>query len=215
MREVEGIWLPDGDTHFPEMLAKSARLWKRPTYQVDKFLSCLSYIKKFHHAVDVGAHCGLWSMVMVHCFRKLTAFEPIPEHAACWRKNVKGWNAVLHETAVGDRADGKLRMKRVQENSGLSHVDSKGEVAVPTVALDAITYLDPVDFLKVDCEGYEYFALKGAEKTILRDKPCILVEEGPPDRYDFRGEMKATDLLMSWGAELRFSMGPDHCLSWS
>jgi hypothetical protein len=104
-------------------------------------------------------------------------------------------------------------MRRYKDNSGLAHVADKGDVTVRSLALDDMD-IEPIDFLKMDCEGYEYFALKGAERTIRRDKPCILVEEGLPHLYDFRGNVTATELLRSWGAEVRFSMGPDHCMSW-
>src|SRR6188768_1959043 len=153
MQQVHGIWLPDGDTHFPGMLANAAKFWRRPTYQIDKFLACLPYIKNFGHAVDVGAHCGLWSMVMVRCFRQVTAFEPMPHHAECWRKNVTEENAELHEIALGSKNEA-VRMIVEKENSGLSKIAANGTLGVTAKSLDR---LEPphIDFIKIDCGGHE------------------------------------------------------------
>jgi len=40
-----------------------------------KFQSAFPYIKNFRHAIDVGAHVGLWARVFARCFARLTAFE--------------------------------------------------------------------------------------------------------------------------------------------
>jgi len=36
-----------------------------------------------------------------------------------------------------------------------------------------------VDLIKLDCEGYELFALQGAEGTIKQYRPTIIVEQKP------------------------------------
>lgn len=59
--------------------------------------------------------------------------------------------------------------------------DPKGDV--PIVTIDSYDWKD-VDLLKTDCEGADTLALKGAEQTILRCKPVLIVESHP--RYDRR-----------------------------
>ena len=44
------------------------------------------------------------------------------------------------------------------------------------VAIDDIEINERVDFVKIDIEGFELEALIGMKKTILMDKPCILIE---------------------------------------
>ena len=66
-------------------------------------------------ALDIGGHVGLWSRVLVSCFRKVIAFEPVPQLVECFRLNAP--SAQLHEVAVSDY-DGKLQMQIVDDNSG-------------------------------------------------------------------------------------------------
>ena len=75
--------------------------------------------------------------------------------------------------------------------------------------------LPQIDFLKIDCEGYEYFILKGAEQTVRRDRPCIVVEQ-KPGKGSMYGldDRDAVKLLQSWGAELKFEIAGDFCLAW-
>lgn len=213
MKQVAGFWLPDSEKHLIPMLEIAPKFFKKPTYQVDKFLGCLQYIQGFGHAVDIGAHCGLWSNVLVHVFAKLSAFEPLPRHIGCWRKNIPDANATLHEYALGEVAT-TLSMIEEQDSTGDSRVDPKGSRSVVLNRLDSVG-LPPIDFMKLDCEGYEKFALKGGEQTIRRDRPCIIVEQKPRKAKQYGlGDTEAVELLKSWGAKLRFTLSGDYCLSW-
>ena len=73
-----------------------------------------------------------------------------------------------------------------------------------------------VDFIKIDCEGYEYFVLRGAEKTLLQNKPCIIVEQKPEtgmEKYGI-GITDGVKYLESLGAKRRASIQGDYILSW-
>jgi len=211
MKQVAGFWLPDGEVDLVPFLESSPRFFKGPTYQVDKFLGCLPYIKRFRSAVDVGAHCGLWSRVLVKCFRDLYAFEPLQENWDCFLMNVEGAN--LHRVALGNQSY-RVSMSFNSTASGNSHVDPNGKTSVQAEPLDWFGFED-VDFVKIDCEGFEYYVLQGGEDTIRRYKPCILVEQkqGMGAKYGLQ-DLSGVGLLKSWGAKLRFQMSGDYCLSW-
>ncbi|WP_460370901.1 FkbM family methyltransferase, partial [Actinocorallia lasiicapitis] len=77
-------------------------------------------------------------------------------------------------------------------------------VPVPTVRLDDLDLHD-VRFMKFDIEGHEAAALRGAERTIRRDRPVLLVElearhgNLEPVRellagWDYRGDVGGTPL---------------------
>jgi hypothetical protein len=51
-------------------------------------------------------------------------------------------------------------------------------ITIQVDTLDNIFYNNniPVDFIKIDTEGWEYFILEGGEKTIQKYKPMIQLE---------------------------------------
>jgi FkbM family methyltransferase len=211
LKQVAGFWLPASERHLVPVLEASPRFFKGPTYQVDKLLACLPYIRRFGVAVDVGAHCGLWSRVLVKMFRQVHAVEPVALHVDCLRRNVPG--VEVHQIALGIGV-GRVRLATGVESSGDTRVDEGGPIETAQTTLDELG-LPKVDFVKIDCEGYEYFVALGGQVTLQRDRPCVIVEQkaGMGERYKL-ARQSAVDLLKSWGAIERFEMSGDYCLSW-
>src|SRR5688572_22008568 len=94
---VNGIHLPAWDTHFAEHLKKAPLVDGMGTYQYPKIEAALDVISQRGpggrgHAVDVGAHVGLWSRILATHFDAVTAFEPIPEFCDCFLLNVTADN---------------------------------------------------------------------------------------------------------------------------
>lgn len=160
-------------------------------------------------AIDVGGHCGLWSKEMTRLFDRVVAFEPVQEHRECFVKNVQG-NYQLEPCALGEKED-LISIHTSKGSSGDSWVEGKGDI--PVKLLDSFD-LDP-DFIKLDCEGYEYFALKGGEEMLKRCKPCVIVEQKPGRAQKFGlKETQAVTYLQSLGAKLRGEIAGDFILSW-
>lgn len=207
MKEVNGIWLPDHEEHL-EQYAKQGE-YGRWTYQGHKLLAALEYVKGIKLAVDVGGHCGLWSKELVKIFDEVVAFEPVQEHRDCYQKNVNG-NYKLHPVALG-MEKASISIRTSNGSSGDSWVDGKGDI--PVELLDDYN-LNP-DFIKLDCEGYEYFALKGGEEMLKRAQPCVIVEQKPGRAQKFGlKETQAVTYLESLGAKLRKEISGDFILSW-
>ncbi len=219
MQQVRGIWLPEAEEHLIPFIESGPEFAGAGTYQLHKFQAAVPYIKNFRHAVDIGAHVGLWSRILARCFTRLTAFEPIEEYRACFRENVRpgqGCEIELHPVAL-TRKDEILRFAISPESTGGTHVQLEDDGAGAQVVarpLDSFA-LSQVDFLKIDCEGYEYFVLEGAEQTVRRERPCIVVEQKPGKGSMYGlGDTDAVKLLYSWGAELKFEITGDFCLAW-
>jgi hypothetical protein len=99
-------------------------------------------------------------------------------------------------------------------SSGDTYVREGGEHEAIMAPMDSLD-LAQIDFLKIDCEGYELFVIQGGEQTIRRDKPCIVVEQKPGKGAQFGiGDQDAVALLQSWGATLRAKISGDFILSW-
>lgn len=210
IKEWRGLWLPKGETHLIEWMEKvNAVIDGKPTYQHHKLQAALKWVKQFRTAVDVGGHCGLWSMHLVKRFASVHAFEPVAAHRACFERNVSG--AMLYPCALGEQE----RMVSIHTSAGSSG-DSwvSGDGDIPMRRLDDFDLQD-VDFIKLDCEGYELPALKGGEQTLIRCRPTIIVEQKPGRAQKFGfDEIGAVDYLRGLGAHLRGVMSGDYILSW-
>ena len=75
--------------------------------------------------------------------------------------------------------------------------------------------LQDVDFIKIDTEGYELFVVRGAEQTIKRCRPTMIVEQkGHGMQYfGFRKE-EAVELLETWGMKRVKVMSGDWIMVW-
>ena len=70
--------------------------------------------------------------------------------------------------------------------------------------------------MKIDCEGYEHHVIAGARETLLRCKPCVIVEQKQhkmAENYGTKGE-PAVDLLRELGAHARICISGDWICSW-
>jgi FkbM family methyltransferase len=221
MKQAFGIWLPDGDQHFEGMMAKAPRQ-KLPdgrevgVYQWQKLQAALLCCppKRRRVALDVGAHVGLWSMWLALAFERLYAFEPVAEHAECWRANMEGFDrAHLFECALGAMG-GNASMERDRENTGKAHVAgvAMGPTATKVRTIDALL-LDRVDLVKIDVEGFETAVIHGGRETLLRDRPVVVVESnGQHERYNL---IEPVGLLQQMGAKVLHRMRHDVILGWS
>ena len=211
-----GVWLPVYEQHMSAWMEHRDHIVNgRGTYQYHKYEQALALCKERTYAIDVGAHCGLWSMHMVNDFDHLIAFEPVPLHCEAFKRNVERNTYTLHAHALGGSA-GELLLSFDETNTGDTHVTSGHGLVVRVEQFDELyPDLENVGFVKLDCEGYEYFALKGMERMLQRCKPVVLVEQKPnrATRYGLE-QTQAVDYLRSLGAMLVAEISGDYLLQW-
>jgi FkbM family methyltransferase len=139
--------------------------------------------------VDAGANIGIYSQFLSRCVGPtgvVHSFEPSPENfkrlQAAMRKLA---NVRLCQAAVGE-CSGRSKLY-VSDKLNVDHrtyetdVDSRRAVPIDIVALD--DYFKPgqrVDLIKMDIQGYELHALRGANR-VLADNPAakLLLEFWP------------------------------------
>lgn len=216
MKQVRGFWLPDAEEHLIPFLQSGPEFAGGPTYQLHKLMACMPFIKNFGHAIDVGGHCGLWSRPLAAMFGKVTAFEPVLEHRECFKKNVETYppgNVWLLPFALGTH-DTTITMHTGQASSGDTCVSLGGEHAAEMRTLDSFA-LPRVDFVKIDCEGYELYVLQGGEQLIRKWRPTIIVEQKPGKGRQFGlSDTAAVKLLQDWGAQLVKEISGDYIMRW-
>lgn len=170
----------------------SRKVWEE--YETEVFKES---IKQGATVVDVGAHIGYYTLIaasIVGNKGKVYAFEPDPGNFRLLQKNVaqSGYtNVVLINKAVTQKS-GKTLLFLNKENMGDHRIYDVGEgqksISIETVALDDyFKKLTKIDVIKMDIQGAEVQALKGAEdilkrsnhiKLILEFMPSILLQGG-------------------------------------
>lgn len=217
MKNICGFWLPDDEQHLIPFLEKGPNIHGGPTYQFHKLEPALKLTPSRGLAIDIGAHCGLWSRILQYEFAQVVAFEPVEAHRQCFLKNVTHDNVDLLPFALGDQTKDGVSLNTGASSSGDTGIVPNGALGMHTANMRKLDHfeLHGVDFIKIDCEGYEHFIVRGAERTIRKWKPTVIVEQKPghAEKYGLR-RMQAVDLLESWGAKLRFEKSGDYCLTW-
>lgn len=213
MKFAQGWMFPDDETHLPEMIVKQSQATGIPGYQVrsrNRSLFDLHGTRR-RRAIDVGANVGLWARDLCSEFATVVAFEPIEDFRECLLENVKSPNLFVESVALGDRT-GTTEMIRVAGNAGHTHVDKNTQSGSTEIRrLDDYGFQD-VDYIKIDCEGFEYEVLLGAEQTIRCSRARVCVEQKP--HGIFGGQYRARDLLLSWGMTALPHHGDDWVLDW-
>ena len=215
MVEHYGWKFPDFETHLPRMLKKSVDKGLPAEYQVAVRRRSIELCTNRTLALDIGANVGLWSRDFVNSFARVIAFEPVALFRECLEHNVQGTNFEVQPIALGDQ-DTVGTMIITEDNSGHSHLDpaTMGTGNVPVVRLDTLNFHD-VSYIKIDCEGYEYRILQGAEQTIRRCRPVIVIEQKPHDAYSKQyGQFAAVKLLQEWGMIKLDQVRDDWIMGW-
>lgn len=146
-------------------------------------------------AVDVGAHFGVYSVALARLVGRqgrVISIEPAAEDAALLRRAARTLRlpVTVVECAVSS-APGtatlrvpllggaqKTALATLQPEAQVGQATGVATRLVRTRTLDDILgdIAMPVSFVKIDVEGHELAAIAGAEQTLRRHRPNLLVE---------------------------------------
>ncbi len=155
-----------------------------------------------HHFLDIGANRGIRSLLPLSMGRPCVLFEPNQQICEFTRRVFELNDLttyVIEPICLSDRVGGNafyISPSSYMSSFDREHARREGEVieiTVPTNTLDA--YLDEKPgivpkVIKIDVEGAEYAVLRGAEASLVRFAPVLLIEilGGHPTRrsvFDF------------------------------
>ncbi|HEX8627154.1 MAG TPA: FkbM family methyltransferase [Catenuloplanes sp.] len=154
-----------------------------------------SYAPRGGTAVDVGAWYGPWTRGLRRIADRVVAVEPVAELARCVAAAYPDVRVV--EAVASDHAGtAELFLPSGGPGAGTSSVEhgTGAPVRVARLTLDGLDLPD-VRFVKLDVEGHELPALRGAQQTIRRDRPLLLVEL----EERIQPIRPVLDLLAGWG----------------
>jgi FkbM family methyltransferase len=148
------------------------------------FRSLSNYLQAGAWAIDVGANVGHYTLRMsdiVGDAGRVIAFEPIPDTFKLLCANVRRRNVTFINAAAS--ASSSIACMSVPQHNAYRAAIGSGDIRVLCLSIDELQLPQRVALLKIDAEGHDSEVLKGAERTILRDRPVLIVESGEAEGW--------------------------------
>ena len=145
-------------------------------------LLVVSICRPGHVFVDVGAHIGSIIASAQRRSRpsKILAVEAIPERAASLRRRFPEVEIVQCAVGESEGADVAFFVNQAQSGySSLARGEGLREIKVPLRTLDTVLAENDVDVIKIDIEGGELGALRGAVNVLTKHRPTVMFESAP------------------------------------
>ncbi len=142
-------------------------------------------VQKGDVVLDCGANVGTFARFALDAgAAKVVAIEPAPDNIECLRRNfakeIAGGRLVIYPKGVWDKDD-MLEFLVDPENQAadsfvIHREGAQATVKLPLTTIDKIVAelgLPKVDYIKMDIEGAEVRAIRGAKGTIARYHPRL------------------------------------------
>jgi FkbM family methyltransferase len=154
-------------------------------HQETHILALIDYIRRHNIVtkeaivIDAGNFKGETLKLFSSYFpnNKIFGFEPHPEHYLITIKNVNDYsNIKVFNSALGPRSERvSFNLGRLSDSSsilGFNSVNNQlSQVEIDMICLDDFTKeIDEILILKLDIEGFEVEALKGANQTLKKTR---------------------------------------------
>lgn len=209
---------------------RQRREFSRYAYRDLESAHLAHFVNKGDICLDVGANLGTYAFYLakiVSEMGKVFAFEPVPATykglvtnvARARLANVKAYNLGVSDR--GGEAELFVPERVGLPSHGRAHLHApeaqeRGEpIKIQLTTLDAFCAaheVERVDFIKMDIEGAELLALRGAVEVISADRPSLLLEieeshtsnygYSPQDVFDMLDSLGYRDVYCVRGNEL-------------
>jgi FkbM family methyltransferase len=179
-----------------------------------------SIIDKEDICIDAGANLGFHAVQFGYRCKKVYAFEPqlLVFNQLCSNILFNDLNEIIipFRKGLGNKEETKQMWSIEKEDFGNEiynwggrglefessfHKSEEGEYReedqVELITLDSLN-IPYCNLIKIDIQGYEYFAFQGAQKLVNDNKPIILLESAP-SRSEF--DVKVLEYLQELGYE--------------
>ncbi len=173
------------------LLGLNIQHWHQPFDDIPKLVDTSTIL----HAIDGGCYKGRMANKMlstfpnavVHCFEPQTDLNADLHHTFANEKRIK-----IYDTALSDHSgETEFHINQEKYTSSVlkptcNDINSLNSTTVRLETLDNIVEqnnIPQIDFIKLDLQGYELQALKGAKNTFKSAK-LIYVEFNFQERYE-------------------------------
>ena len=157
--------------------AQQRNIEDKCTWQANTLDYILSlYNKKtFRRCIDAGANYGYLSVGFSRYFEKVEAFEIASNVRSHLKLNTNSFDNIQVYDKGLYSTDTEVEFKNYPSSGTSRIVKSQGSTIEKVTTLDSYNF-DDVDLIKIDVEGSEDELIKGAENTIEKYLPVIVVE---------------------------------------
>lgn len=148
------------------------------TYERDVQRIFATHIRPGDVVYDIGANAGFFTLLasrLAGGAGKVYSFEPLPRNLAYLRVHVRlndAANVEVLPIAVSD-SKGVVRLD-TDGHPAMGGISEEGDLVVEGDSLDGLK-LEPPSFLKMDIEGGEHAALRGATQLLRDARPTLLL----------------------------------------
>lgn len=218
--------IPEHDLHLKvhtdDVIGRHLYKYRRYESDVTRTLLATVHLQPGDVVFDVGANIGWYSLVLARTAPPgvdIVAFEPDPDNHALLRANLarNGAAAVTAIAAAAGPEPSRMQLFRYARGNAGRHsllpIHGGEAVAVDTVRLDDVWTARgfgerTLRLIKIDVEGYELEALRGAPQLLARCQ--WLLGEFSPD-FMRRGKLDPAELvaLLTGGGLVPNRIGPD------
>lgn len=169
----------------PPLWLRARAWWRKLADKEEAEMAVLRYlVPRDRCAIDVGANNGIYTHKLLGIAAQVVAVEPNPiyvkELTRIFGSSIRLIPAALSDSEgvtelvvpTGPGIDASLGT--IEKQNSLAVYDCM-RVHVPMCRLDDLS-IDNVGFIKIDVEGHEESVVIGAEQTIRRWRPILLIE---------------------------------------
>ena len=225
------LHLAERDPLFPRIGNAIMRFATRINWAEPELRGLGSIVRHGDTVIDVGAAHGMYTIPLSHYVGptgRVLSFDPHPRQ----QKQLRFLRGLLRapyitviDSAVGEQ-EGEFTMRLPVKYGfpiyGHAHI-AEGAAEHPTrlrlwrtpvQTIDgwcAKNDIERVSFIKVDVEGFEPAVVRGAENTIGRDRPSLLleIEDRHLARYGRGANQFADEILQRWSDYRMFAWAGD------
>lgn len=160
-------------------------------YELEETAFIKSIVKNGDRVADLGANIGYYSLLMAnlvgpqgkvnsfepeptlfHSLESMVIFNQISDRISLVRSAVSDVNGTSMLHPPPDKCNWGQHYIRSDQNS----LAEESANTVTTVTLDSVMGDASLDFMKMDVEGAEFLALRGATNILTESRPTILME---------------------------------------